>query len=83
MILRNRKNKRYAANHIKDYFTDLGYDYRGHIYKKSISPEILKNENNKHILSYVENMLGFLIDAVKQIKLTYLISLDKNDRNVN
>ena len=93
MILRNRKNRRYAANHIKDYFTDLGYDYRGHIYEKSISPEILKNENNtnieindkihQEILSYVENMLVFLIDAVKQIKLTYLISLDKNDRNVN
>jgi len=83
MILRNKKNARYTANHIKDYFTDLGYDYRGHIYEKSVSPEILKNENNKRILSYVENMIIFLIDAVKQIKLSYLISLDKNDRNIN
>lgn len=83
MILRNKKSTRQAANHIKDYYTDLGYDYRDHIFEKSVSPEVLKNENNKRILSYVERMIVFLIDAVKQIKLTYMISLDKNDRNVN
>lgn len=83
MIIRNRKNARYVANHTQDYFTDLGYDYRNHLYQKTISPEILKNENNKMILSRVDKMLVFLIDAVKQIKLQYLISLDKKDRNVN
>ena len=29
-------------------FTDLGYDYRNHIYEKTVSPEILKNQNNKN-----------------------------------
>ena len=43
MILRNKKSTRHAANHIKDYYTDLGYDYRGHIFEKSVSPEVLKN----------------------------------------
>ena len=75
MIVRNGKNARSIATHTQDYFTDLGYDYRNHIYEKTVSPEILKNQNNKNIL--------LSVDAVKQIKLTYLISLDKNDRNVN
>lgn len=83
MIQYNKKNARSIATHTEDYFTDLGYDYRGHLYEKTISNEILKNENNKHILKYVDDMLVFLIDAVKQIKLQYLISLDKKDRNVN
>ena len=83
MLVRNKKNTREVATHTQDLFTDLGYDYRHHIYEKTISPEILKNKNNKDILSKVECMIVFLIDAVKQIKLQYLISLDKNDRNVN
>lgn len=83
MIVRNGKNARSIATHTQDYFTDLGYDYRGHIYEKTVSPEILKNQNNKNILLSVDKMMVFLIDAVKQIKLQYLISLDKNDRNVN
>ena len=83
MIVRNGKNAPSIATHTQDYFTDLGYDYRGHIYEKTVSPEILKNQNNKNILLSVDKMIVFLIDAVKQIKLQYLISLDKNDRNVN
>ena len=83
MIVRNGKNARSIATHTQDYFTDLGYDQRNHIYEKTVSPEILKNQNNKNILLSVDKMIVFLIDAVKQIKLQYLISLDKNDRNVN
>ena len=83
MIVRNGKNARSIATHTQDYFTDLGYDYRNHIYEKTVSPEILKNQNTKNILLSVDKMIVFLIDAVKQIKLQYLISLDKNDRNVN
>ena len=48
MIVRNGKNARSIATHTQDYFTDLGYDYRGHIYEKTVSPEILKNQNNKN-----------------------------------
>ena len=50
MIVRNGKNARSIATHTQDYFTDLGYDYRNHIYEKTVSPEILKNQNNKNIL---------------------------------
>ena len=79
MIVRNGKNARSIATHTQDYFTDLGYDYRGHIYEKTVSPEILKNQNNKNILLSVDKMIVFLIDAVKQIKLQYLISVVNSD----
>lgn len=83
MIVRNKKTPRQVATHTQDYFTDLGYDYRGHIFEHSASREILKNQNNKNILSKIDNMISYLVDAAKQIRLQYLISLDKNDRNLN
>lgn len=83
MINRIKKTSRNIAEHTQDYFTDLGYDYRGHLFENTASPEIMKNETNKSILKKIDGMLVFLIDAVKQIRLQYLFSLDKNDRNVN
>lgn len=83
MIYRNKKNARYVAQHTQDVLTDLGFDYRGNIFKKTISKVILKNYRNKAILSEIEKMISFLVDTTKQIRLQYMISLKKNDRNVN
>lgn len=83
MIRRNKVSSRYIANHVMDAFTDLGYDYRGNVFKKTLSPLIFKNKNNQAILGSIEHMIVFLIDAVKQVRLQFMISLDKNDRNVN
>lgn len=83
MIVYNKHNARYIANHIQDSFTDLGYDYRFSIFKKTISKVILNNKNNNAILNEIQKMIVYLIDTVKQIRLQYMISLNKNDRNVN
>lgn len=83
MIKRNAHNARFVANHSQDVFTNLGYDYRGKIFKNTISKVILENKTNNAILTEIQKMFVFLIDAVKQIKLQYMISLDKTDRNVN
>lgn len=83
MINRNKCSARDIAIHSQDLYTDLGYDYRKNIFTKTISNIIENNDNNKHILDNIQNMIVFLIDAVKQIKLQYMISLDKNDRNLN
>lgn len=83
MIVHNRHNARYMAHHVQDNFTDLGYDYRKSIFKKTISKVIYRNDNNRMILNEIEKMIVYLIDTVKQIRLQYMISLDKNDRNVN
>ena len=83
MIYRNKKNARYVANHTQDVLTNLGYDYRKNIFSKSLSNVILRNETNKKILLEIEKMICFLIDTSKQIRLQFMISLDKNDRNLN
>lgn len=83
MIRRNKRIPHDIAVHTQDIYTDLGYDYRQNIFTKSISSSIEENGNNKKILGNIQKMIVFLIDAVKQIKLQYMISLDKNDRNLN
>ena len=64
-------------------YTDLGFDYKGQIYNHTISPVIMKNKRNKEILSHIEPLIVYIIEAVKQIKLQYMFSLDKNDTRVN
>ncbi len=83
MIKRNKVNARYVANHAQDVYTDLGFDYRGKILEKTVSPVLFQNFNNNFVLGEIDKMLSSLVDAVKQIKLQYMISLHKNDRNVN
>lgn len=83
MIRRNKRSPRDIAIHAQDIYTDLGYDYRKNVFLKTISKSIEDNDNNKNILNNIQKMIVFLIDAVKQIKLQYMISLDKTDRNLN
>ena len=83
MLKRNKITARYISEHAQDVYTDLGFDYRGQVLKKSVSPIIFNNENNSKILGEIDKMIVMLIDTVKQIKLQYMISLNKNDRNVN
>lgn len=78
-----QKSPWYVAYHAQDSRKNLGFDYHGHVLEKTISKVIFENKNNKAILAKVENMVNYLIDTVKQIKLQYLISMDKNDINLN
>lgn len=79
----NKKGLHYHASHAQDNYTNLGYDYRGNILKKSVSKILFLNDSNKEILLLIDNMISHLVDTVKQVKLHYMISLDKNDRNLN
>jgi len=64
-------------------YTDLGYDYHGHVFEKTMSPVIFLNRKNKLIMAKIEPMITYLIDTVKQIRLQFMFSLDKNDIRVN
>lgn len=83
MIVYNKISSRYIGKHIKDVYTDLGYDYRNSIFKKTVSKILFQNKNVADFLNQLQKPIVFLIDAVKQIRLQYMISLDKNDRNLN
>lgn len=79
----NKRSGRWYCTRHHDGYTNLGYDYRGHIYEKSVSPMIMGNPNTKEILSHIEPMIVYLIEAVKQIRLQFMFSLDKNDNRLN
>jgi hypothetical protein len=83
MYFPNKRSPRWHCTRHQDLYTNLGFDYHGRVYEKTVSPVILKNRNNKAILSHIEPIITYLIDAVKQIKLQYMFSLDKNDTRVN
>lgn len=83
MLLPCKKNSRYIANHIKDVYTDLGYDYRKDMFSKTVSKVLMKNKNVKEFLETLQKPIAALVDMAKQIRLQYMISLDKNDRNLN
>lgn len=77
------KSPRFYASHYQDKYTDLGYDYRGHIYEKTISKILMKNPRINAFMLYMDKMISDLVDNVKQIRLQFMISLDKKDRNLN
>lgn len=77
------KGPHYYAYHCQDEYHNLGFDYHGNILKKSVSKVIFKNKRNKQLLKKADDMLDYLVDAVKQIKLQYMISHNKNDININ
>jgi hypothetical protein len=77
------KSPWHTAFHAQDKLKNLGFDYHGKILEKSISKVILSNTKNRAMLNTVDRMLDYLVDAVKQIKLQYLIALNKNDININ
>lgn len=83
MFYPNKHSGRWYCTRHQDYYTNLGFDYHGHIYEKTVSPVIFRNRRNKAILKKIEPMIEYMIDAVKQIKLQFMFSLDKNDTRIN
>lgn len=77
------KGPYYYAYHAQDDYKNLGFKYHGRILEKTVSNVIFRNKRNKSLLKYADNMLDYLVDAVKQIKLQFMIAHDKNDINLN
>lgn len=83
MYYHNKRSGRWYCTRHQDLYTDLGYKYKGHIYEKTVSPVIMQNRRNREILAHIEPIITYLIEAVKQIRLQFMFSLDKNDTRVN
>ena len=79
----NKKSARWYASRHQDIYTDLGYHYSGNIFKKTISPVILRNKINAAILARIEPIVEYLIESVKQVRLQYMFSLNKKDIRLN
>lgn len=69
--------------HMYDDYKNLGYDYKHHILKNVLSPELFGNPVNDMLFRQIEKLIEELIEQVKQIKLAYAYTYDKNAKNIN
>ena len=72
-----------AEDHLYDNYTNLGYNYEHHILKNVISPELFADPMNDAIFRQIERLFEYLINSVKQIKLSYAYTYPKNAKNLN
>jgi len=70
-------------DHINDDIKSLGFDYHKHILQNVVSPELFSNPVNDTPLRQIERLIEHLVDAVRQIKLTYAYALPKNSKMIN
>ena len=70
-------------DHMYDDYKNLGYNYKHHILKNVISPELFANPMKDVMFRQIEKLFEFLIDSVKQIKLAYAYTYPKNATNLN
>lgn len=69
--------------HMYDNYKNLGYNYKHNILKNVLSPELFGNPMNDIIFRQIEKLFENLIDAVKQIKLAFAYTYNKNDLHLN
>lgn len=64
-------------NHLNDNFKNLGYDYRGKLYRKSTSPELWGNPLQIPFIGRLEALMVLILENVKYIKKTFSIAHEK------
>ncbi len=60
-----------------------GFNYKGRLFEKTMSPLILKEEKRAAILEKMEDVMYHLIESVKDIKLHFSYSRKKGSRDFN
>lgn len=80
---KTRNSYNYNKNHIHDKFLNLGYDYKGKLFKNTTSTEMWGNPKQSAMIVYIENLILFLIEHTKYIKKSFSIAHDKNTSNIN
>lgn len=70
-------------DHEYDEYKSSGYKFERNILKNVISPELFSNPVNDTPLRQIEKLFEYLIDRVRQIKLTYAYMFPKNSKLIN
>lgn len=61
----------------------LGFDYRGRLYEKSVSPLIMADTKRKSIVQKMDELVTYLVESVKNIKKTYNYAIGRKSRDIN
>lgn len=71
------------TNRINDDISNLGYDYKDKVLKRSISPYLLKNANISSFIEKIEPIITEIIELPKKLKAFWNFTIDKNDTRFN
>ena len=63
--------------------TVKGFDYKGQIFSRSISPYILNDPKRANILTSMEKIIYFLIEKTKSIKTFVNYTVDRDYKHLN
>lgn len=67
----------------KNEIKHLGFDFRLNVFNKSISNLILGEEKRSILIGFLEVMVNYLIDSVKNIKRHHNFAISKKWRDFN
>lgn len=67
----------------KDDLKNRGYDWRGNILKKTVSPYLFSSLERTYHLLNLERLLDYTLDSVKLIKKSFLWVYPKGFREFN
>ena len=78
--IKNKDSFTEYTDHMYDNIKGDGYDYERHILMNVVSPELFGNALND---TNFRQIFEHLINAVRQIKLTFAIAFPKNSKHIN
>ncbi len=79
----NRKSYFERSESIWDNYKNLGFDYKGNLFKKSVSSLFYTDERKIGILNEFEKMMYELVEQVKTIKKFRNFAIKKDSHNIN
>jgi len=71
-----------AENRVKEG-QQLGFDYRGKLYEKSVSSLVMADPKRKSIIQKMDELVTYLVESVKNIKKTYNYAVGRKSRDIN
>lgn len=78
-----KRSYKYTANHANDVYSNLGFDYRENIFKKTLSKQLFANDKSKKILNEIQKIIFLLIEETKLLKTRFVFALDKDSKLIN
>lgn len=67
----------------KNRLKNRGFDYKGKIFERSMSPLLFNDDTRAGILNEYEKIIYFLVEKVKLIKTFYNYTVDKDYSEIN
>lgn len=67
----------YDIRHKHDNNPNRGFDYENNMFKKTLSPVMLRNENNSGFISYLQDMMVTLFESTLEIRNLFNYSVSK------